>query len=113
MALLEVYTTNTLPSYQQSAVLDGTTYVISLYFNPVINDGVGKWMISIADQNSNLLVAPVPVIANWTLFDRFVELLDLPGSLFCFDTSGQDLDPGQFDLGDRCRLYYLEAGTIE
>lgn len=111
MALLEIPTTNTLPAYEQSVTLDGTTYTIALYFNPLINNGVGKWMISLSDQNRNMLVAPVPVIVSYGLFNRFIDLMSLPGTLFCFDTSGQDLDPGQFDLGDRCRLYYLEAGT--
>jgi hypothetical protein len=36
----------------------------------------------------------------------------LPGTLFAFDTSGNNADPGQFDLGANVRLYYLEAGTV-
>lgn len=111
MALLEVPTNNSLPAYEMTVTLDGTNYIVALYFNPRLADGAGKWMISLSDQNRNLLIGPVPVVANWTLFDRFFADNPPKGTLFAFDTSGQDLDPGQFDLGDRVRLFYLEAGT--
>jgi hypothetical protein len=109
--LVEIPTRNDLPNYELSVPLDGTTYIVSLYFNPRLNNGAGKWMIALSDVNRNLLVGPVPVVVTWALFDRFVDLVTLPGTLFAFDTSGQDLDPGQFDLGDRVRLFYLEAGS--
>lgn len=109
--LVEIPTRTDLPAYEMSVPLDGTTFIVALYFNPRLNDDVGKWMISLSDVNRNLLIAPVPVVVTWALFDRFVDLEVLPGTLFAYDTSGQDLDPGQFDLGDRVRLYYLEAGS--
>ena len=111
MALLEIPTRNDLPSYEQAVKLDGTQYILALYFNPRIDNGNGKWFITLADQNRNMLVGPVPLVASWCLFDRFTDLVQLPGTLFCFDTSGQELDPGQFDLGSRVRLFYLEAGS--
>jgi hypothetical protein len=111
MALIEITTRTDLPSYEQQVKLDGTAYIIALYFNPRINDGAGAWMITLADQNRNMLVGPVPVIVGIPLFDRFIDVVDLPGTIFAFDTSGQDLDPGQFDLGARVRLYYLEEGS--
>lgn len=109
--LLEIPTRNDLPSYNQLIQLDGVNYYIFLYFNPRMDNGAGKWFISIADQNQNLLAGPVPVVSTWPLFDRFVELSIPPGMVYAFDTSGQNLDPGQFDLGDRVRLMYLEAGS--
>jgi hypothetical protein len=111
MALVEIPTDNSLPSYEQAVVLDGTQYIIALNFNPRINDGAGKWFLTLADQNRNMLVAPVPVVVSWPLVDRFIELVDLPGMIMAFDTSGNNEDPGQFDLGSRVRLYYLEAGS--
>jgi hypothetical protein len=112
MALQEIPTDNTgLPSYEEAIVLDGTQYIIALYFNPRINDGEGKWFLTLADQNRNMLVAPVPITVNWPLVDRFIDLVELPGTIFAFDTSGNNEDPGQFDLGSRVRLYYLEANS--
>ncbi len=111
MALLEIPTRNDLPCWEQQVVLDGIPFILQFYFNPRMNDGAGKWMLSISDQNRNLLVAPVPITTAWGLFDRFIELINLPGTIFAFDTSGQNTDPGQFELGDRVRLLYLEAGS--
>jgi hypothetical protein len=111
MALVEIPTRNDLPSYQQQVTLDGTSYIVALYFNPRINNGQGKWFVTLADQNANMLVGPVPVVVSWPLFDRFTDLVDLPGTIFAFDTAGNDEDPGQFELGGRVRLFYLEAGS--
>lgn len=111
MALLELPTRNDLPAYNYVIKLDGVNYKLDFYFNPRINLGKGQWMVGLYDQQDSLLVAHVAVIATWPLFDRFKDLGIPPGTVFCFDTSGENLDPGQFDLGDRCRIMYLEAGT--
>lgn len=111
MALVEVPTRNDIPSYEMVVGLDGVNYTLSLYFNPRINNGQGKWFIVLADENRNMIAGPVPLVSSWPLFDRFVEFNVPAGSLFCFDTSGANEDPTQFSLGDRHRLYYLEAGS--
>ncbi len=111
MALIEIPTRTDLPSYEQSVKLDGTTYIIALYFNPRVNDGTGAWFITLADQNRNMLCGPVPVVVSWPLFDRFIDLVVLPGTIFAFDTSLADENPGQFELGSRVRLFYLEQGS--
>ncbi len=110
MALLEVPTRNDLPAYKYVVQLDGVNYQLAYYFNPRVGL-VGKWFVSLSDQVGNPIVGPVPVVATWPLFDRFKEEAVFPGTLFAFDTSGQNEDPGQFDLGDRVRMLYLEAGT--
>lgn len=112
MALLEIQTRNDLPAYEQQVKLEGKNYIIALYFNPRMAGGAGKWLATLADQNRNMLVGPVPVVVNWPLFDKYVDLVSLPGMIFAFDSSGNNEDPGQFDLGDRVRLFYLESGTV-
>lgn len=111
MALLECPTRNDLPSFSYLIRLDGVNYTLAYNFNPRMNNGVGKWMLSVGDQLGNIIVAPVPIVATWPLFDRFIDQAIFPGSLLCFDSSGQDLDPGQFALGARCRIFYLEVGS--
>lgn len=111
MAIQEIYTRNDLPSYEQQTTLDGVTYTIALYFNARINDGAGAWMITLADKNRNMICGPVPVVVSFPLFDKYVDEAVPPGTVFAFDTSGQETDPGQFDLGARVRLYYIEEGT--
>lgn len=111
MAYIEIPTNNEIPAYNQIVKLDEVNYQISLYFNPRMNNGVGKWMITLGDQLGNIICGPVPVVATWPLFNRFKAAAIPPGTIFCFDSSNQNQDPGQFELGDRCRLFYLEAGT--
>jgi hypothetical protein len=113
MAIVEIPTRNDLPSYEMQVTLDSVVYTLQLYFNPRMADGVGKWFITLADQNRNMLVGPVPVVVNWGLFDRFIDQDggSPPGTIFAFDTSGNNRDPGQFDLGDNVRLFYIQEGT--
>lgn len=110
MALIEVPTRNDLPAYNYIAKLDGVNYKLSYVFNPRLGD-VGKWTVALSDQVGNPLVGPVVIVATWPLFNRFKANGIFPGTLFAFDTSGQNEDPGQFDLGNRVRMLYLEAGT--
>jgi hypothetical protein len=107
MAYLEVPTNNQLPAYKYTVTLDGTSYQLDFQWN----DRMSKWFVSVSDPQGNILEAPVPIVATWPLFDRFKNQSIFPGTLFCLDTSGQNEDPGRFDLGDRCRMVYLEFGT--
>jgi hypothetical protein len=111
MAILELFTSNQLPKYLYTATLDGTVFQLEYAWNQRMDNGNGKWTVSLSDSQGNLLIGPVPVIATWPLFTRF-KFDGLPaGTIFPFDSSGQNLDPGRFDLGDRVRMLYLEAGT--
>lgn len=109
MVLLECATRNDLPTYNYVISLDGVNYNLSYYFNPRMDSGNGKWFLQIADQTGNILVAAVPIVVTWPLLDRFVDQEIPPGMLMGFDTSGQNKDPGQFELGDRVRVLYLES----
>lgn len=107
MAILECPTRNDLPSYFYVINLDSVNYGLSFKFN----SRMGYWFVALYDAFQNIIVSPVPVICTEPLFNRFVECAIPPGTLFAFDSSGQNLDPGRFDLGDRVRIYYMESGT--
>lgn len=111
MAIVEIPTRDDLPAYEELVTLDGVDYTLLFYFNPRINNNQGKWFVTLADKNRNMIAGPVPIVVSWPLFDRFIEFAIPPGSIVAFDTSGQDLDPAQFDLGNRVRMYYIEQGT--
>lgn len=108
MAILQLTAQNNLPSFRYTILLDGTNYTLTYTFN----SRMGKWFLDLADAVGNEIVSQVPIIASWPLFDRFNDLAVPPGTLFAFDTSGQDLDPGQFDLGDRVLIFYATEGTL-
>ena len=104
MALLECPTRKDLPVYHYSISLDGVTYI--LYFK--WNDRMSKWTLTLQDAGGTDLVTNIPLVANWPLFDRFKVTGLPPGSLFAYDSTLKNIDPGRYDLGDRVRLFYLE-----
>lgn len=108
MAMVECPTQDNLPAYRYVILLDGTNYTLTFTFN----NRMSKWFLNLGDSVNNPIISQVPVIANWPLFDRFNEAAIPLGTLFAFDTSGQNLDPGQFDLGNRVKQFYAEKGTI-
>lgn len=104
--LLEIPTRNDLPSYTYVISLDGVNFTLRYTFN----DRMGKWFLNLADGLGNDIINQVPIIASMPLFNRFVAAAIPAGTLFPFDTSGQNMDPGRFDLGDRVRMLYAEDG---
>jgi len=108
MALQELFTRKDLPAYYYTVALDGINYTISLKFN----DRMNKWMITLGDSEGNDIVSNVPVVVNWPLFDRFRFDGIPPGTVYAYDTSGQNLDPERDELGDRVRLFYLPVADL-
>lgn len=103
---VEIPTRVDLPAYSMVVPLSGVNYQVTLTFNERINNGVGKWLMSVEDPQGVTILDAVPVLADWPLFDRFSSPTLPPGSIIAFDTSGKHQDPGRFDLGDRVRLIY-------
>lgn len=108
MAYLEVPTRNNLPAYSYTITLDGTLYTLRFTFN----SRMAKWFVDLSDPLENLIVSQVPVVSTWFMFDRFIAQAIPPGTLTPFDSSGQNLDAGRFDLGDRVRMIYAEVNTL-
>lgn len=106
--ILEIPTRNDLATYSYVITLDGVNFTVAYTFNI----RMGKWFLNLADASGNTVVSQVPVIASMPLFNRFVAEAIPAGTLFPFDTSGQNTDPERFDLGDRVRMLYGEEGAI-
>lgn len=105
MAILELPTRSDLPAYSYVIQLDGVNFGINITYNSRME----HYLIGLSDAFQNTLIAPVPLIVNWPLFDRFVEVRKPQGRLFAFDTSNSNLDPSLGELGARVRLFYEEA----
>lgn len=105
MAVKELLTRKDLAAYHYTITLEGVQY----RFDYQYNERMGKWFVSISDTAANIIIAPVPVVAGLGIFDRFVMDGIPPGITTPFDTSGDNLDPGRFELGDRVRMLYLES----
>jgi hypothetical protein len=96
--------------------LDGATFDLLFRWN-------GRdetWYLSIfspqSAQNTDgsrvPIVGGIPVLVGWPLLS-LCQRLDAPaGDFVAIDTSGQDEDPGQRDLGDRVVLLYYTADEL-
>lgn len=107
MANLILPTDRALPAFSYQVQLDGTTYTLRYTFN----DRMNKWFVGINTELDEVIVAPVPIVAEWPLFNRFQDQRLPPGSIFAYDTSRTNTDPERFDLGERVIMIYREEGT--
>lgn len=105
MATVQLPTRVSLPSYRYRIDLDGVTYVLDFIYNSRME----KWLVQVEDEEGNVLVAHVPIIVDWNLFGRFVQETMPSGIIAAYDSSGNQEDPGRFDLGARVKMVYQEA----
>jgi uncharacterized protein DUF6983 len=104
-------------SYTQSLVLDGASVDLWLSYNT--RDTRWYWSLYLtstpfdADGGRVPIIGGLPVTVSWPFWRQFRYLASLPGGdLLALDESGQGLDPGQFDLGNRVQLYYMTAAEL-
>jgi hypothetical protein len=70
---------------------------------------MGKWFIDVRTNIGEPIVEGIPIVADWPILDRFKDSRLPEGNIFAFDTSGQGIDPGRYDLGNRVQMIYEEA----
>lgn len=89
--------------------LDGQTFTLAFDWN----DRVSAWFFSLYDENLAPLSQGVKVVLGLCLFSPLNGLGMPAGLLICEDTSSLGLDPGYYDLGERCKIHYYEADELE
>jgi len=99
---------NDLPRFSLQAVLEGTTYTLSFYWNTRL----GAWFLDVLDDGGdNVLNAGLRLVADFPLHPYRTGRV--PGGLFvAVDTSGKHEDPGLTDLGQRTQLVYFSAAEV-
>lgn len=107
MATVQLPTRTSLPAYRYRIDLDGDTFVLDFEYNA----RMGKWLLQVEDEEGNVIIAHVPVIVSWPLFERFVQEALPEGVIAAYDSSGENEDPGRFDLGARVKAVYREAAS--
>lgn len=105
MATVQLPTRINLPAYRYRIELEGNVYVLDYIYN----SRMGKWLVQVEDEEGNVIIAHVPVIVNWPLFDRFQQVTLPPGDIGAYDSANTDTDPGRFDLGGRVKMMYRES----
>lgn len=104
MALIQLPLRSDLPAFKYQIEIDLTLYTLSFTYNARI----GKWFLSIGDQDGNPILQGVKLIVGWSLLRQHKDDRLPKGTLFCLDTSDQNLDPGLTELGSRVLLTYEE-----
>lgn len=102
MAIKVIPLNNIDPAFEFDIDLDGDTYTFDFHYNTRI----GLWFFSIAKSFGPPSVSPIPLIVEFPLTDNLKTAAIPPGTLIAIDESGQEIDPGREDLGNRVKLYY-------
>ncbi len=97
--------TSTDVLYTQVTTLDGQDYVLTFALN--LRDG--RWYLNLADQDGVTIASNIPMVVNWDLLNRVLDVRRPPGKLFCVDPLGANADP---DPGTAPTLLYLEAAEL-
>lgn len=104
MALSEIPIKETAPAFKIRIEISGVQYI----FRFIWNNRSQTWVMDLYDANENPLATGINMVVNFPLlYTRRVE--GLPnGVLILFDTKETNQECGRNDLGERCKLYFLE-----
>ncbi len=94
--------------YSFELELDGKSYSFQFYWNA----RASAWFLDLSLDDGTALLSGNKLTSGLYPFAWWSDRIDgFPGSLFVFDSSGTNTDPGRYDLapGARCTLYYFEA----
>lgn len=78
-------------------------------FDVRYNDRSGVWTLDLYDASTVLIAASLPMVIGQDLLEPYNLGI---GSLLCVDTTGQGLDAGPDDLGDRVKVYWFSHDEV-
>lgn len=78
-------------------------------FDVRYNDRSGVWTLDLYDASAVLIAASLPMVIGQDLLEPYNLGI---GSLLCVDTTGQGLDAGPDDLGDRVKVYWFSPDEV-
>lgn len=94
-----------VPHYTFSIELDEKTYELELLWV----ERSAAWYLSIADSDGVPLLSTRKLVLGAFITWRFKNPELPPGDFHLLDTSGQGLEAGLYDLGQRVLLFYTEG----
>jgi len=98
-----------VPDQQLQVELDSVTYTLRFVWNARANG----WFVSLMDAEENPVLMGRRLVVSWPIWGRFVGRPLVPPGLFeAIDTSGQDLEAGLDDLGDRVQVMYTPEADL-
>lgn len=104
MAIVEIPVSSENPHSFFTTTLSNVTYG----FEFIWNARAEAWFFSLYDVEEEPIVSGRKVVVSTPLLETFRWDARIPsGTLYALDTSGQDLDPGEKDLGPGARVKIL------
>jgi len=88
---------------------------VRLRFRFNFNRRLGRWIMSIADENGDMIVEGRAVVNGIDLIGQYTDSRLPAGSIIALNSdtaTQQGVDAGEFDLGDRVRVYYAQQEPI-
>src|SRR5262245_55138749 len=105
MAAVRIVTTP-YPDTTQRVELDGVLYTLRFMWS-----GRGScWHVNLADADGVAIVNGIRLVTSFPLLYRFRYLAVPPGELYFFDLRDMAGKPTLEEMGERYRLYYVDAG---
>jgi hypothetical protein len=107
MATFEIPVRNDgYPSHDIDVELEGSIYNLFFWWN----ERESAWYFSLADSDGVDIVSSQKIVADWDLLRLVTDERRPPGSLFAVDTA-EGGDPGQYELGSRVLITYVESSS--
>ena len=79
-------------------------------FETAYNDRSGVWTFDMYDDPTHeLIIASIPLVLGQDLLEPYTLGV---GRIICIDSSGQGLDAGPDDLGNRVKVYWYSEDEV-
>lgn len=103
--VIEIPLTSEFANFQFQTILELQVYGFEMSWNQRYE----RWSMTLLTSNDVPLVEGVPVMSGPVVLEQYVYEGMPPGKIVFVDTSGEDIDPGRNDLGDRVRMFYITS----
>jgi hypothetical protein len=98
--------TRPYPDTTQRVQLDGIVYTLRVYWS----QRCSCWHMDMSDVDGTPILSGLRLVTGFPLLYRYHHLAVPAGELFFFDERDQAARPTLEDMGERFRLYYVDAG---
>lgn len=105
-----------LDFFQETVTLDGVEFDLEFRWN----NRDACWYLSIFDPtvveapdgSRTAIIGSIPLLVGWPLLSQYRMRARPLGEIVAYDTSGQNSEAGQRDLGGRVILVYFEQNEV-
>jgi hypothetical protein len=105
MSIQKIPVDSILSNKEFRTELDGIFYLLAFRFN----SRALVWMMNISDEDSNIIIAGIPLVLGVDLLGRFQDTKLPPGSLFVNNFSEANIEANRDNLGEDVLLLYNTA----